>query len=313
MPRAAGSTAAMNWLAVLFTLGYAGQAALLVVLGTAATPALRAMAVGNALLCALLLWTWYFVLAVRRPRESRRHLVLVAVLLLVPAFFLPRLAGWYEEAAIALRTADTDLHDVTDEPLYTAAGNVLGVRVGFTLIPPETGYYTIEPTVRAPAPEGARLREALRAKGLDEHLAGLRSVRRVIDPAPTAINARRLADDVLDHAGGGLYLEEGVAYGFTFDLLPGYLHDPRDPLPVRSAVHLDGYCLALPETASQREPFRLLESLDERRPWRIAVQQTTFGWDGEGRPVADTAEVYAPADFLRGARDEGIPACVAGP
>lgn len=299
----------MNWLAALFTLGYAGQAGLLVVLGTETTPALHALAVGNALLCSLLLWIWCFWLNVRRPRDASRHLVLVAVVLLAPAFFLPTLSAWYEEAGIARRVAATDLHDVTDEALYSARGNLLGVRVGFTLIPPGTDYYGVEPVVLPPVRLQERLEETLREAGLDTRLATLRTVRRTIDPQPTAINARRLSEDVLYHAGGGLYLEAGVAYGFTFDLLPGYLLDPRDPLPVRNTSDLNGYCLALPDAQDAPPPVPMLRSLDRPEHWRIAVQQTTFGWGGTGQPTAATLEVYAPAQFYRGIKAEGFEPC----
>ena len=303
----------MNWLAGLFTLAYAAQAALLVLLGAETTPVLRALAVGNALLCALLLWVWCFLLAVRRPRDASRRLSLVAVLLLAPAFFLPSLAGWYERAALAMRTADTELHDVTDEPLYSAGGNVLGIRVGFTLIPPQTGYYSVEPLVLAPPEQQALLRDALRSAGGDETLAGLRSVKRTINPQPTAINARRLAEEVLDRAAGGLYLEEGVAYGFTFELLPAYLQDPRDPLPVRNASNLDGYCVALPRAPEVRAAFDALATPEARRPWRIAVQQTTYGWGDDDEVIATTTEAYAAGTFRQGVRDEGIASCADGP
>ena len=299
----------MTWLAVLLSLGYAAQAGLLVVLGTDATPVLRAFAVGNALLCALLLWSWHFALSVRRPREASRHLALVGVLLFAPAFFLPTLAGWYEEARVAMRTADTELFDVTDEPLYSAVGNVLGVRVGFTLIPPETGYYTVEPVLRPPSGQRERLRETLRRAGVDPALPALRTVRRTIDPRPTAINARRLAADVLDRAGGGLYLEEGVAYGFTFDLLPAYMLHPRDPLPVRNASDLDGWCLALPQSRTGRTVFDSLAERDTPREWRIAVQQTTFGWGEAGEVAGRTLERYSPALFHHGLLQEGVPTC----
>ncbi len=303
----------MTWLSVLFTLGYAGQAALLMVLGTATAPALQAFAIGNAVLCALLLWGWHFVLAVRgERRDARRRLMPVAVLLLAPAFFLPTLSDWYETARIALRTAGTDLGDVTDEPLVSARGNVIGVRVGFTLIPPQTGYYDVEPTVRPPLAVVESVSGALRAAGLATDLFDLRIVRRTIDPEPRAINVRRLAEDALDRAGGGLYLEEGVAYGFTFDFLPGYLLDPRDPLPVRNATEFDGYCLALPEPQSQREAVAALVSLDVAQPYRIAVSQTTFGWGADDQPVTPTVGRYAPALLFRGVLAEGAPACASG-
>lgn len=303
----------MTWLATLFSLGYAGQAALLIVLGADAAPVLKAFAIGNVVLCTLLLWAWHFVINVGGDqRGARRRLVPVGVLLFAPAFFLPTLAGWYEQARLTMRSADTDLFDVTDEPLLSARGNVVGVRVGFTLIPPQTGYYSIEPVLLPPADTVQVLTTALQAAGLADDLFELRTVRRVIDPLPRAINVRRLSEEVLDRAGGGLYLEDGVAYGFTFDLIPGYLLDPRDPLPVRNVTELARYCLALPESRSQRAAVERMASLDRPHNYRIAVSQTTFGWDGGDTPARATTALYAPAMFYRGVLAEGAPACPSG-
>ena len=110
----------MNWLAVLLTLGYAGQAGLLVVLGTDATPVLRAFAIGNALIAGTALWIWDFVLSSRGPRAARGSLLVVGVALLAPAFFLPSLAQHYEVARLGMRVGQTHLDDVTDEPGFVA-------------------------------------------------------------------------------------------------------------------------------------------------------------------------------------------------
>ena len=302
----------MNWLAVLLTLGYAGQAGLLVVLGTDATPVLRAFAIGNALIAATALWIWHFVLSSRGPRAARGSLLVVGVALLVPAFFLPSLAQYYEVARLGMRVGQTHLDDVTDEPLYSNAGNLMGMRIGFTLVPPETGYYSVDPLIEPAVEQESALAEALAATGLDRHLFDLRVVRRTIDPEPRAINVRRLAEDVLDRTGGGLYLEQGVAYGFTYDLLPAYMIDPRDPLPARNAGRLADYCLALPDPTTQQAPTTLLASLDQPRPYRMAVNQTTFGWDDDGAVSAATGEAYAPGAFYHGVIAEGVPACASG-
>ena len=303
-------TPPVTWLSALFTLGYVGQAALLIALGPPAAPVVKGLAIGNALLCTLLLWGWHLVVSARGERRGRRRrLVPVGVLLLVPAFFLPTLADWYQEARVAMRTADTELFDVTDEPLESARGNVIGMRVGFTLVPPQTGYYSVEPLLRPPPAVHEALMAAARAAGVDEQLLELRVVRRVIDPLPRAINVIRLSEDVLDRATGGLYLEEGVAYGVTFDLLPGYLLDPRDPLPLRSATDLFAYCVALSAEQARRAGFDDDPALERPQPYRIAISQTSFGWNDATEPGADTAGAYAPAQWYRGIRAEGAATC----
>jgi hypothetical protein len=295
----------MTWLAALFTLAYAGQAFLLVILGTHAAHSLTGFAIGSAIVCGVLLWTWFFVLLARRPLRMRRKLGLAGIVLLTPAFFLPSLAGWYDQAELAFRISRTNLTDVTDEPLQTAAGNVIGMRIGFTVKPPETGYYALDPLVRMPQSLVDEMAARAPQRSLDPKAVDLRVVRRVIDPAPRRINASRLPEPVLDMAGGGLYLEGGVPYGFTFDLLPAYLLDPTDPTPMRSATDLSGYCMAIPSGDAARAAFDAMVGENRRAPYLVTITQTTYGADG----TRHTVDRYSPAMFHQGMLKQGYREC----
>lgn len=297
----------MTWLAALFTLAYAGQAFLLAILGAHVSASLRFFAVGSAILCAVLLWTWYFVLLARRPLRMRRKLGLAGIVLLAPAFFLPSIAGWYDRAALAFRVSRTELARVTDAPLRTISGNVIGMRIGFTVVPPGTGYYSLDPLVRMPQ----SLVDAMSARApqhsLDPKSVDLRVVRRVIDPAPRQINAARLTEPVLEMASGGLYLRGGVPYAFTFDLLPAYLQDPADPAPARNATDLRAYCLSIPAGAAAKAAFDAMVGASQRAPYLITVTQTTYG---RQQPRLTTGS-YSPAMFHQGILREGYHDCPA--
>ena len=66
------------------------------------------------------------------------------------------------------------------------------------------------------------------------------------------------------------------------------------------------------EPQAQRLATGRMVALDSPQRYRIAVQQTTFGWDEQGAPARSTVGLYAPAMFYRGLLAEGAPACASG-
>ena len=75
-----------------------------------------------------------------------------------------------------------------------------GVRIGFTLVPPATGYYDVDPVLLPPADVTGRLGSALAGAGLDRDLFALRVVSRTIDPEPRDFPA-------IENRGEGIFLQ----------------------------------------------------------------------------------------------------------
>jgi hypothetical protein len=88
-------------------------------------------------------------------RKSWRLLAaaLVATLAAPPAIYA--LLDFVERRAYENRIAATQVSDVADEPILSAAGQPVGVRLTFSVVVPERGYFGITPSLY-PLDESAR-------------------------------------------------------------------------------------------------------------------------------------------------------------
>jgi hypothetical protein len=77
-------------------------------------------------------------------------------LALAPGVFF--LLNWVEDRTYKNRIAETQVSDVGDEPILSASGRPIGVRISFAVSVPGTGYFGITPSLSSREPATERLR-----------------------------------------------------------------------------------------------------------------------------------------------------------
>jgi hypothetical protein len=82
----------------------------------------------------------------------------VGLLLLLGAPGVIAVLGYVERVQYERRVAATRVSDVRDEPIVSASGRTIGVRLTYAVSVPKRGYFGIVPTLSAPGPRNERLR-----------------------------------------------------------------------------------------------------------------------------------------------------------
>ncbi len=204
-------------------------------------------ALGLWILAEVILWTCYHYVRRRRYRHSSSILAAVGILL-AAAFVIASQAAvsmlldweWKEHQRLA---AATEVLQVHDEPLLSAKGNPIGIRLRYSLRFPNSDYFTQTAMLRTYKDVGV----SIWADG------------RFAEPTVTPPMAKGKY--------GAPRYEQGKQYDFQVDAIPNFLMENRDKTRL---------CVLEPP-AEYREGFEKLMSSDEAIRYRIEIVGTNFG------------------------------------
>jgi hypothetical protein len=186
-------------------------------------------------------------------------------------------AGPYEVARVTVR-------NLKDEPLLSASGTPIGVRLSYSLRFPRDGFYTPIPQVY-PERIGYGYTGAMSLKVHQFEIA----------PLPDGANNSAQPPQVryLSRA----FYKAGQDYRYTIDLIPNYaLYNEQK----RS------FCIATRTFShNSRERFTSEVMSDTKLRFRIAIQ----GTDMDGRQPQLTGQTYIPNTWYSGYLKDGAPEC----
>jgi hypothetical protein len=221
----------------------------------------------------LALWVGFTVLQRKNPRLktvmlSGLGLTLFAVA--VPVYYLThKYDSWRDEKIIEAQR-NTQVFDVSDEPFRSAAGNLLGVRLRYSVRFPTSDH-------ASPGPRLLTVDESIR------DFRGMTILNTTVEPRPRPLSNSPLPVPYGRYKGG-------ITYHFTFETVPFYLIPSRD----RS-----GFCMSF----SNAEEEQLAQSEREEK-FLISVGGTSADLYLTGKsPV--TSRAYKLRDFYDGAVAEG--------
>jgi hypothetical protein len=194
----------------------------------------------------------------------------------------------FDAAQGEIRIARSGVSDAAYQPLTSATGNAIGLRVAFTARFGAAGFYTVTPRA-FPVYDNPQWRGQIDMKVLD---AG-------VTPVPP--NSPELLADGVHSAlqyGGAAHYDAGVDYRFTFDLVPNYI--------IRSA---DGarYCAYL-ETYRAANRLALWEAImasTQAVKYRIDISNLDF--------ASETAPLPPQRTWFESFRREGAADCGPNP
>jgi hypothetical protein len=228
---------------------------------------------GYLLASLLILWLGFLRLEQRRPRHKTAILSGLGVMLLAVSFPLYYITEKYDVARdneITAAQRNTEVFELRDEPFFSAAGNLIGVRLHYAVRFPRKGRY-------APAPRLLPADEALRS------FRGLTLLKITVEPPPASLRDSPLPVPF------GRY-DANKTYRFTVEMIPFYLIPGRD----RS-----GFCLSFADAAEERLAISDLET-----GFRIHIDGTSADEYLGGRsPLA--RHTYNLKRFYDGAVAEG--------
>jgi len=128
--------------------------------------------------------------------------------------------GWVERLAHERRVAATRVSDVTDEPILSASGRPIGVRLSYAVSVPKRGYFGFSPSLLGSGVRNERLR-------LDSHRS------------------------TVDGSGEPVQFQPGRSHRIVVELYPPILFVARDKRCLQSSV-----LPPLPEGA-EAQPLRV--------------------------------------------------------
>jgi hypothetical protein len=135
----------------------------------------------------------------------------------------------FEQAKTEIRIARSGVSDAAYQPLTSASGNPIGLRVAFTARFGAAGFYTVTPHA-FPVYENNQWRGQIDMKVLD---AGVTPAPPTVPNSPVDGLAATL------QYGGATHYEANTDYRFTFDLVPNYVISSADR--VRHCVYLETF------------------------------------------------------------------------
>lgn len=259
-------------IAVFFSLGFLLPAVVFLALGKEAS---IFAALALAYLCAsqLVLWLGFIILQRKRPRHKTAMLSILGLTLLAAAFplhyFTEKYDAWHDRQIIEAQR-NTKVFDLSDEPFRSAAGNLLGVRLHYSVRFPTSGHH-------APGPRLLPSDDSFRS------FRGLTILNTAVEPRPA-----RLGDSPLGLPYGRY--DAGTTYRFTVEMVPFYLIPSRD----RSA-----YCISF----ASAEEEQLAQSARETM-FLVSIDGTSADFYLTGKSPL-TLHAYNLRDFYEGAVAEG--------
>ena len=221
----------------------------------------------------LILWFGFIFLYKMKSPQKTLLLFVLGLALLGAAFpvhtITEKYDSWRDEKIIEAQR-NTQVFDITDEPFRSPSGNLLGVRLRYSVRVPTSGRYS-------PGPRLLTADKSLR------DFRGLTILNTTVEPRPARADASLLTVPY------GRY-EKEITYQFTVEMIPFYLIPSRD----RS-----GYC----NSFASAEEENLAQS-DRQERFLISVGGTSADMDLTGKSPL-TSHAYKLKDFYDGAVAEG--------
>jgi hypothetical protein len=170
--------------------------------------------------------------------------------------------------------AHTEVANVHDEPLLSAQGNPIGIRVRFSIRFPRTDFHAPHPYL---TPEESFLRET-------GTLFFLHVIRESVEPEP-----------------------EKTLYQLSFDMIPNFLvqNATGDKLCVAYPP---------PDARTRERFDQLLRDQTEiRTRYQLSIWESSYGTPWRGGKEEWTENSYSPLAFYQSARQKGAPDCGPSP
>lgn len=231
------------------------------------------VAVGYLLVSQSVFWFGFFFLRRKNPRWKTAWLSGLGLILLGAAFPLHYLTekydAWHDEQIIETER-NTEVFDLSDEPFYSAKGNLLGVRIRYSVRFPVSERYS-------PGPRLLTVDESIR------EFRGMTILNTSVEPRPRPLSNSPLPVPY------GRY-KAGITYHFTFETVPFYLIPSRD----RS-----GFCMSFSNAVEKQ-----LALSEETTKFLVSVGGTSADLDLTGKSPL-TRHAYRLRDFYEGAVAEG--------
>ena len=218
-------------------------------------------------------WLGFALLGRKNARWKTAWISCLGLVLLgaaVPLHYLTEKYDAWRDEKIVEAQRNTEVFDVTDEPFRSPAGNLLGLRVHYSVRFPSSDRYS-------PGPRLLTVDESIR------EFRGMTILNSTVEPRPRALSNSPLPVPY------GRY-QAGVTYHFTFETVPFYLIPSRD----RS-----GFCMSF----SNANEEQLAQSEREEK-FLISVSGTSADLDLTGSSPL-TSQAYRLRDFYVGAVAEG--------
>ena len=199
--------------------------------------------------------------------------------------FAAEIESRFEAARLAhpdgiIRLARTEVLEASHEPLLSAAGHEIGLRLHFTVRFDTEGDYAIAPTL---VPEYSNT---------DWRQITLKVIDGLATPAPGNIAADML-DDVLRY-GGAAHYRAGQVYSFQFDLVPNYAI--RNVARTRYCINSEYY-----RTIGRTALWDAIEASAAPVKYRVAISSLDY--------EAETAEQPPQRLYLESLRRDGTTDC----
>jgi hypothetical protein len=183
-----------------------------------------------------------------------------------------------------IRLPRSEVLEAGYDPLRSASGHEIGIRLHLAVRFGAEGDYSVAPTL---IPQ---------YKNTDWRQVSLKVLDARADPSPSSRNSDML-DDVLRH-GGAAHYQGNQVYRFQFDLTPTYVI--RNATKSRFCIYSEQF-----QAASHTALWQAIQDSDAPVKYRVSISSLDF--------LAETGEVPPQRDYLENFRRDGAGDCGPSP
>jgi len=227
-------------------------------------------------------------------RLKLRWPIMLTIVFIPFVIFIPWEIAWYvDKVDTDYKLKNTVVSNVTDTPVITPSGNLIGIKISFFVRPSNGLSKHIQ---KKPKEVYEQYSEKSSHYSINMH-----SVRSTVTPFPTALNQNSSEELLQTIPTSGLFFEKDLKSRFDVEMTPLFL-----ALEQKS----DALCLVKPDDENVfglKTSYAWQAHADINLPYEVRITNTNYGDRRE--PEKATQHSYIPSVIYSGILNEGFPFC----